>query len=105
MPRTPVHAFAFPLFRITARILPFFKCCWLTRTGPALTWFVVKAPAASAGRIETSSAMSFSRPGLIPAWTPAARKPLGEVTFPSRSQEKVLLTNPAPPPPPTHAGY
>ena len=37
MPRTPVQALAFPLFRITARTFPFFKCCWLTRTGPAFT--------------------------------------------------------------------
>jgi hypothetical protein len=27
IPRTPVQAFALPLFRMTARTFPFFKCC------------------------------------------------------------------------------
>ena len=96
MPRTPVQALALPLFRITALIGPFLMWAWHTRTGPAFTWFVVKAPAASAGRAETTNARSFSRPGLIPAWCPAARNPFGDVTVPFRSQTG-WLTSPVPP--------
>ena len=84
MPSSPVHALAQPLFTTMARAAPPLRarCSRDTTTGAASARFVVNTAAACAGASETSSARSSSRLALMPALTPAARKPSGVVTPP-----------------------
>jgi hypothetical protein len=82
-PASPVHAFAHPLLTTIARAIPpdRCRCSFDTSTGAACARFVVKTAAAVAGWSETSRARS-SPFALMPALTPAARKPFGRVTPP-----------------------
>ncbi len=83
-PRSPVHAFAQPLFATMARARPrvVARCSSDTMTGAAWARFVVNTAAAAAGRSDTSSARSRPPLALMPALTPAARNPAGVVTPP-----------------------
>ena len=69
-PCSPVHAFAFPLLTTIARNVPPARCRRVTTHGAAMTWFVVKIPAALHGRSDAITATS-SRSGM-PCFTPAA---------------------------------
>ena len=75
-PSGPVHAFAPPELRITARTAPALRTCCDHRTGAGLTRLRVKTPAAAAsGPSLTTSATSMAPLDFSPATTPAARKP------------------------------
>src|SRR5215472_4300938 len=72
--------------------------CWVQSTGAALTRLAVNTPAAAAdGPSLTTTATSGSPDSLIPAATPAARKPAGAVTL------TVFPRSPLGPRPPPHA--
>ena len=58
MPATPVQALAFPAFAMMARASPDRRCIIDTRTGAALTRFVVNVPATTVSCGEWISAMS-----------------------------------------------
>src|SRR5439155_2622094 len=81
-PCAPVHALAFPLLMMIACATPDWIFSWLTSTGAALTVFVVNSAAAEARRSAATRARSLLAV-LTPQCTPAARKPLGEVTLPA----------------------
>src|SRR5439155_24291115 len=81
-PCAPVHALAFPLLMTIACATPDWIFSWLTRTGAALTAFVVNSPAAEDKRSAATRARSLLA-AFTPQCTPAARKPLGEVTPPA----------------------
>ena len=83
-PSSPVQALAQPLLTTMARAAPpeRTRCSRETTTGAAGARLVVKTAAACAGASETSSARSSPPLALMPALTPAARKPRGAVTPP-----------------------
>src|SRR5690606_35841386 len=81
-PSGPVTALALPLLATTARSLPPATCSRVTCTGAACTLLVVNTAAAAAGTSDTMTATSL-RLRLMPACTPAARKPAGAVTPPA----------------------
>jgi hypothetical protein len=75
-PRLPVAAFALPELATTARSASSRQRAWHSSTGAASTPERVKRAAETvSGSAETSSARSGSPDGLMPARTPAARKP------------------------------
>ena len=78
-PSSPVQALAQPLLTTIARAVPpeRARCSRETTTGAAIARLVVKTAAACAGASETSSARSRLPLALMPALTPAARKPRG----------------------------
>src|SRR5215471_9060423 len=81
-PSGPVQAFAPPELSTTARTRPLASTPWLQRTGAALTRFEVNTPAAAAdGPSLITTATSGFPDVLIPAATPAARKPTAAVTL------------------------
>ena len=88
MPSSPVHAFAQPLLTMTARAMPpeRARCSRDTTTGAASARLVVNTAAACAGPSQTSSARSSPPLALMPALTPAARKPRGVVTPPEMAE-------------------
>ena len=79
-PCFPVHAFAFPALTTIARAL--LRRIWrrVSCTGAAWTRFVVKTPAAVAGRSETIIPRSGFPLGFKPHATPDALKPSGSFT-------------------------
>ena len=79
-PWLPVHALALPLLTTTAWRTPRFIRFNPTKTGAALTLFVVKRAAAVAGRSENITAKSFFRLFLMPQAIPANLNP-GTVTL------------------------
>ena len=83
-PSFPVQAFALPLFRMTARLRPAFKCEAETSTGAAFTLFVVKVAAEWDGASEKTTAISSRviSPFLIPHPVAPARNPAGAQTPP-----------------------
>ena len=82
-PRRPVAAFALPALTTTARSASSRQRSWQSTTGAARTPERVKRAAETvSGSSETSRPRSRSPDGLIPARTPAARKPAAS---PSRS--------------------
>ena len=85
IPRSPVHAFALPLFTTIARNTrdrPI--CSRVTRTGAAWTLLVVRTTAAEAGTSDTTRQRSLFD-FLTPQWMPAARNPFGAVIPPEIS--------------------
>src|SRR5919204_2063043 len=77
-PRPPVAALALPELATTARMAPSFVRSWVRSTGAARTPDRVnRAALVVSGASDTSSATSLPPLGLIPAATPAARKPAG----------------------------
>ena len=78
-PPAPVSALALPLLITTARTPSPGAAAAASCTGAAWARLTVKQPAAEHGTSLTTSARSF-RAGLIPAWSPAKRKPLGSFT-------------------------
>ena len=81
-PAEPVHAFAPPEFRTTARSDPASSTCWDHITGAALNRLLVNTPAATcSGPSFTTNATSFEPEALSPAATPAARKPRAALTL------------------------
>lgn len=81
-PAAPVQALAPPELRTTARTWPSATACWDHCTGAALTRFFVKTAAAEwCGPSLMTTATSRWPPSLMPAATPAARKPKGAVTL------------------------
>ena len=81
-PAAPVRQLAQPLLSRTARARPRRRYCRLSCSGAAVTRFRVKAPAAAAGTVETTSARSGRRLRLMPALMPAATNPSAAVTPP-----------------------
>src|SRR5580704_9055213 len=93
IPSSPVQALAQPLLATIARARPpeRARCSRETRTGAACALLVVKTAAAVAGTSDTTSARS--RPlALMPALTPAARKPCGVVTPPDVPRRFAVVT-------------
>src|SRR5215472_15567708 len=81
-PSGPVQAFAPPELSTTAPTRPPASTRWLYRTGAALTRFDVNTPAAAPeGPSLMTTATSGLPDALIPAATPAARKPTAAVTL------------------------
>ncbi len=84
-PSGPVHAFAPPELRTTARRRPVTSTCCVHSTGAALTLLRVNTPAAAcAGPSFTTRARSRPPVDLSPAATPAARNPCGVTTLTAR---------------------
>ena len=81
-PGAPVQALAPPELSRTASARPSLMTCWLHSTGAAAKRLLVKTAAAClTGPSLTTRATSFlPSMALIPARTPAARKPRGKVT-------------------------
>ena len=81
-PSGPVHALAPPEFSTTARSRPLVRTCSVQRIGAALTLLRVRTPAASKRGPSLTTRARSVLPGLalIPAATPAARKPRAAVT-------------------------
>ena len=80
-PCAPVAAFALPLETTIARARPALRSsdARLVRTGAPAAALRVKRPAACAGASATTRATSGRPLALMPARTPAARKPRGNV--------------------------
>ncbi len=80
MPCGPVAALAFPLEITTARARPCAICRRESVTGAATVALRVNTAAADTVSLAATIAMSGRPEALIPAATPAARKPRGNVT-------------------------
>jgi hypothetical protein len=78
-PSSPVHAFAMPELATIARSVPDSRCFRVRTHGAAMTWFVVKTPAAVHGRSDTMSPTSSrsATPVFTPALAAPARNPPG----------------------------
>ena len=88
-PSGPVQALAPPEFSTTARSRPSATACCDHRTGAALNRLPVNTPAAaSSGPSFTTRARSGRPDALMPAVTPAARKPFGLVTVTGRLRSR-----------------
>src|SRR5690606_30953469 len=80
--RGPGAGVGAPELRTTARTWPSATACWDHCTGAALPRFFVKTAAAEwCGPSLMTTATSRWPPSLMPAATPAARKPKGAVTL------------------------
>jgi hypothetical protein len=86
-PASPVPAFAQPALITIARARPSARCSREISTGAAFARLAVKMPAEAQGPSAATSARS-SRPNLIPAATPAARKPSGAVMLTSAAASR-----------------
>ena len=79
-PRSPVAAFATPELTTIACGSAAARCSFVTITGAAWTRLTVCIAVPTAGTVERTTARSFSF-RRMPAWTPAATKPLAAVTL------------------------
>src|SRR4029077_12195495 len=91
-PSAPVQALAQPLLTTIARATPFerARCSRHTTTGAATARLVVKTAAACAGVSDTTPARSRALLALMPAATPAARKPRAAVIPPGIVEEPLI---------------